>query len=360
VQRRILLFVTDLKIGGTPTVVRDIATRLSRGNEAAKARDVVIEVACLDRRGPMADQIKAAGIDVFPLDASGPADVAVVGRLVKLVHTHRIDTVLSFLMHANAAAAAASLVCAGARFIQSIQTTQPTPGWHWSVQSIAQHAAEKILVPSASAADAAAQWAKVPRDKIVVIPNAVDPKDFAGLDEGKPNGKRAGFIGRLDPIKRINDLIDAVAPLPSQFTLDIFGEGSQRQSLEAQIAKLNLNDRVKLHGAVADPREALRKIDLLVLPSAAEGFGLVLIEAMAAGVPVIGTNVPGIRDVVRDSSNGLLVPPSNPVQLGAAILRILEDCAFCDRLVAAAKIDVRARFSWDVVLPQYRQLLNLE
>src|SRR5207245_8751989 len=100
------------------------------------------------------------------------------------------------------------------RFFQSIQTTQPTPRWHWKVQRIAAHAAERVLVPSRSVADVARQWAGVPEEKLVVIPNAIDPADFpgVGLTERRNEGGPAsiGFIGRLDPIKRLPDLIEAV------------------------------------------------------------------------------------------------------------------------------------------------------
>ena len=109
---------------------------------------------------------------------------------------------------------------------------------------------------------------------------------------------------------------------------------------------------------IANSNEAIPKIDILVLPSAAEGFGLVLIEAMAAGIPVVATNVAGIRDVVRDGMTGLLVQPFAPAELWRAIDRLLNDLSLRNRLVAQARVDVVRRFSWDVVLPQYaRQVL---
>jgi len=166
-----------------------------------------------------------------------------------------------------------------------------------------------------------------------------------------------GFIGRLDPIKRIPDLLQAVAMLDAGFRLEIFGEGKDRPRIESEIARLHLQSRAILHGAIARPNEALHSTDVLVLPSAAEGFGLVLIEAMAAGVPVVATDVPGIRDVVRNEVTGLLVPVASPIKLAEAIRRVFDEVALRDRLTAAARIEVQSRFSWAVVLPQYIQLL---
>jgi glycosyltransferase involved in cell wall biosynthesis len=98
--------------------------------------------------------------------------------------------------------------------------------------------------------------------------------------------------------------------------------------------------------------------DVLVLPSLAEGFGLVLIEAMAAGVPVVATDVPGIRDVVSDGVNGLLVPPKSPQALAGAIGRVLSDRALRQMLVGNGSRIVRERFTWQQVLPMYRSLLE--
>ena len=348
--RRILLLITDLQIGGTPAVVRELAFRL------AGEQDVHVHVACLDRWGPVVDQLRERGIRVTALDACCRMDAHVIFRLIRLIRRENIDTVFSFLVHANAAAALAGLVSPQVRFLQSIQTTQASPRWHWLLQHAVQHAAQRIVVPSPSVAEAARQWAAVPAWKIDVIPNAVEAGDFSVPRRDVP-GKRVGFIGRLDPIKRIDDLLAAMSLLKQDVVLDIFGEGSQRRQIESIMRRLNLGPRVILHGSVNGAAQALAGIDVLVLPSDAEGFGLVLIEAMAAGVPVIGTNVPGIRDVIQDGGNGLLTPPRNPRALADVVERVLSDEALRETLTAGGTASVRERFAWPIVYRQYRELL---
>jgi glycosyltransferase involved in cell wall biosynthesis len=348
--RRILLLITDLQIGGTPTVVRELATRLSREQGA------YIHVACLDRSGPVADQLQEREIAVTALNARCRMDAGIIFRLVHLIRRERIDTVFSFLIHANTAAALASLAMPRVRYLQSIQTTQFSPRWHWVLGNIVHHAAEKVIVPSPSVAEAARNWADVPADKIVVIPNAVEISDFASPRENA-SGKRVGFIGRLDPVKRIDDLITAISLQPDDVTLDIYGEGPERHQLESLIHRLNLDRRVSLHGSIDGAGTALADIDVLVLPSDAEGFGLVLIEAMAAGVPVIGTSVPGIRDVITNGVNGILTPPRNPQALSEKIGTILSDASLQEKLVAGGKLCVQQRYSWQIVYPQYRSLI---
>ncbi|MDB5302044.1 MAG: hypothetical protein JWO87_3707 [Phycisphaerales bacterium] len=376
-MRRILLLITDLQIGGTPTVVRELAVRLRA------ASDAHVEVACLSPWGPVADQLKEAGVTVTPLDARGVFDLsAVVRRLVKLIRSHRIDTVFSFLLHANSVAAAAGRFCRGVRWLQSIQTTQPNPRWHWRMQALVQHAAERVVVPSASVAQVARDWAGVPAEKVVVIPNAVDLCEFEGKRSLRDEDGRAawnveredaavrpdrvsrstfqvGFLGRLDPIKRVPDLLEAAAILGPRVHLHVFGDGPERPHVDRTIVRLGIAGRVTLHGAVARPQDVLGRIDLLVLPSEAEGFGLVLIEAMAAGVPVVATDVAGIRDVVRNGETGLLVPVASPKELASAMGALLDDPVRREEMAARARREVGERFSWERVLPRYRALLRL-
>jgi glycosyltransferase involved in cell wall biosynthesis len=355
-SRRLLLLNTDLEIGGTPTVVRELALRLrSAGAE--------VEVACLGALGPVGRELQSAGVMVTPLNAASRFDLAVLPRLISLLERRRIDTVLSFLMHANAMAALAHIwrrTGAAERWFQSIQTTQPTPHWHWRVQAMAARSAEKIIVPSPSVAQRAREWADVPGEKIVVIPNAIDcelraPHVHAGLGEEL----RIGFIGRLDPVKRIGDLVAATARLGADYRLDIYGEGAERGQIERQITALGIGERVKLHGTVPRSREALAMMDVLVLPSSAEGFGLVLIEAMAAGVPVVATDAPGIRDVVSDGNTGLLVPIGDVEKLAAAIRSVREDPAAWRVRIEKARREVEERYTWSRVIPMYRAALGL-
>jgi len=351
VQRRILLLITDLQIGGTPTVVRELAVRLHDDP------DFHVHVACLDRWGAVADQLRDRGVPVTALNACCRFDSRVLFRLVRLIRREEIDTVFSFLIHANAVAAVASLVVPGVVFIQSIQTTQPDPRWHWMLQNVIQYVAERIVVPSPSVKEAAIRWAGVEPEKLCIIPNAVRIQDFSGERGGERERRRVAFIGRLDPIKRVPDLVNAIALLNTDITLDIYGDGSRRGEIQSSIARLGLENRAMMHGAVAGSGEALRKADVLVLPSDAEGFGLVLIEAMAAGVPVIGTNVPGIRDVIEDGISGLLVPARNPRALANAIVRVLSDASLREKVIIGGRDRVRRLYDWEVCYEAYRQLL---
>jgi glycosyltransferase involved in cell wall biosynthesis len=346
----VLFLVTDLEIGGTPRVVRDLAVRL-------RSSDIFTSVACLAPWGPVAGELLEAGVRVTELGATSslhlPRAVRDVVRLAR-----NVDVVYSLLIHANTVAAIASAFRRDVRFIQSIQTTQPTPRWHWYLQGLVERAAETIVVPSESVANVAGQWSHISRDRFEVIPNAIDVESFSSLNL-QPFGQpwtRVGFIGRLDPVKRVADLVEAVS-LMERAELHVYGIGEDETRIRAAIHQFDVAPHATLHGETKSAHQALRQIDTLVLPSDAEGFGLVLIEAMAAGVPVVATDVAGIRDVVKHNETGLLVPARSPRAIAQAIEQLRGDPALRARLTINAREDVARRYTWAAVIDRYRALL---
>ncbi|GIW76585.1 MAG: glycosyl transferase [Phycisphaerae bacterium] len=347
---RVLFLVTDLEIGGTPRVVRDLAIRL-------RSEDIFTSVACLAPWGPVAGELLDAGIRVTELGATSTLQLArVVRDFVRL--TRQVDVVFSFLIHANTVAALSSAFRRDVRFFQSIQTTQPTPRWHWHLQGLIERAAEKIVVPSESVASVAEKWSHIPRNRFEVIPNAIDVQSFQNLQVHlfERPWTRIGFIGRLDPIKCVPDLVEALSRT-ERAELHIYGIGEDETRIRTSIHTFDVSHRAILHGETQSAHQALQQIDVLVLPSTAEGFGLVLIEAMAAGVPVVATDVPGIRDVVRDQETGLLVPPRSPKAISEAIQRLRNDVDLRNRLITSARQEVAQRYTWSVVRDRYRTLL---
>ena len=348
--------MTDLEIGGTPTVVRELAVRLRA------PPGVEVEVACLGRRGPVAGQIEEAGVEVTALGARGARDLpAAVRRVRGLVRDHRIDTVFSFLVHANVVAALASRKLKGVRFFQSIQTVQPTPRWHWVAQRWAHRYAERIVVPSSAVVGAGHARSRIPRDKFAVIPNAVEPADFPRVEVFTGPKVRAGYLGRLDPAKCPGNLLRAIefAKLP-EAELHYFGDGPHRAELERRVDEMGIRRQVFFHGSVARPQEALARMDVLWLPSYVEGFGLVVIEAMASGVPVVACPSGGVADILRDGENGLAADEMFGYRRFAQSLTLLrDDVALRNKLIEGGLRTVREKFTWEVVLPQYRELLGI-
>jgi glycosyltransferase involved in cell wall biosynthesis len=164
--------------------------------------------------------------------------------------------------------------------------------------------------------------------------------------------------GRLKALKGFSTLIDALAVVRERVPahLWIVGEGEQRASLERKIARLGLGGCVRLLGFRPNPYRYMAAADVFALSSRFEGFGNVIVEAMACGAPVVSADCPyGPREIIEDGVNGILVEPASAASLARGILRVLEDKELKRRL--ASNGFERARdFEADSIAREYGEL----
>ena len=176
---------------------------------------------------------------------------------------------------------------------------------------------------------------------VVVIPNAVlKPKITKWPLKDKIIIRKVISVGRLDIHKDFTTLIKAVAllmPIYPDLTLTIYGEGPDRYHLQALIQSLNLNHVVQLPGITKNVMQALNDGDIFVFPSQYEGFPNALCEAMAVGLPIVATNIPGNVDIIQDGVNGRLFTVGDHVELSTRIAELIEDREQCERLSEKAK-----------------------
>jgi glycosyltransferase involved in cell wall biosynthesis len=201
----------------------------------------------------------------------------------------------------------------------------------------------------------------------VVVPNAVDAEMFGGAD-GRAARRSLGipeeeavvaYVGSLEALKGVDVLVEAMTRFDEAPLLTIVGDGSERENLERQVSAAGLGDRVRFHGWVdleAVPTH-LAAADVLVLPTMSEGFPNVVLEAMAAGLPVVATNVLGIPEIVTDGENGILVPPRDPRALHEAMATLLADANLRER-IGAANREVAAAHTWEALGDQLDACLN--
>lgn len=195
--------------------------------------------------------------------------------------------------------------------------------------------------------------------KIAITPLGVDTDKFAPAGKGNrvspPNPFRMLFVGPLIERKGVHHLMDALARVNERradWSLTLAGDGRERASLQARATELGFPEKVDFLGYIDGWGDELpriyREADLFVFPSLKEGFGMVIIEAMACGTPVLTSRVSAIPEVVGNA--GVLVEPSNPQQLADGILRFMEDDELRKGLSAAGLQRVRDRYSWEVVV----------
>lgn len=208
-------------------------------------------------------------------------------------------------------------------------------------RALAQSAAQVIVCSQAMAAQVEAQLA-VPAP--FVVGNGVDiavprPRRRARRPDGE---RRVLFVGRLEYEKGVQVLLQALALLDTEdrpISADIAGEGTFREGLEALADELGLGSVARFHGFCdADALQALHlAADVAVAPSLYEPFGLVALEAMAVGTPLVASRTGGLEEIVSDGSSGLLVTPDDPQALAAAIALVLDETALASRLRRAGR-----------------------
>jgi glycosyltransferase involved in cell wall biosynthesis len=188
-------------------------------------------------------------------------------------------------------------------------------------------------------------------------------KKSLGVD---PAAKLIGFAGWLLPIKGPGHLLSAMPAVLQEHpdaTLVLVGKGNMEPALRQQADRLGLNEHVRFLGWREDVREIMPLFDVFVLPSLNEGMGRVLVEAMAAGRPIVASRVGGIPDVVRHGETGLLVMPHDTLSLAESISMLLRDSAQAERMGAMGRLKCR-EFSLQAMIAKldalYRKLLAIQ
>ena len=209
-------------------------------------------------------------------------------------------------------------------------------------------------------------------NKIQVIPNGIDINNFEirkvharqklGIDKNK---KIITFVGSLRPIKGVEYLIKAIHLLKDEYDhyndleVLIIGNGNQRQYLEELTIELNIDHSIDFIGEIPNQMIPiyLAASDIFILPSLSEGFGIVLIEAMASGLPIIATNVTGIIETIENKKNGLLVEPKKPDEIAAKIIILMEDENLYKKIVVNNKNKAK-EYTWTNIVNKYEEVYD--
>lgn len=205
------------------------------------------------------------------------------------------------------------------------------------------------------------------KGKVRLITNGVDLSEVTGSNhvaepvrEARAKGAFVvGYIGQLIARKRVDTLIEAFAKLQNPgANLFVVGDGDQRAALEALANSIGVAKQVHFMGFRDDRLDFLRGFDALVLPSSLEGIPRCLMEAMAAGVPIVGTRIPGILDLIAEHQTGLAFDVGDAKALAQCLQQLATDRAFADRLAGTARLRVTESFSASGMATQYASLFR--
>ncbi len=346
---RILIVVDSLNVGGAERHVVDLALALHREGHA-------VTVAC-SVSGSLAEPLETARIPVRPL----------LGRIVKrrislpyarairgLLGRERFDLVHAHI-YASAAASALATVGTGVPLVVTEHTEALWQGRGGRLLSpwMYRRVAHVIAVSDAIRRRLVERDGVAP-NKITLLPNSVPPArqthgDALPLPAELAEGSLlVGVVARLQPEKGVGSFLRAAAHVARELPAARFvvvGDGPLRKELLGLAEELGVHDRVLFLGFRPDAQALLGLMDVVAVPSVSEGTPLVVLEAMAAAVPVVASRVGGIPGQIQPGREGILVPPGDAKALGDALLSLLRDPERARRMGEAGRLRAETEFS---------------
>ena len=308
-----------------------------------------------DPRGdaaPVYAELEKAGIPCSRLHAPRDLDAPLAVRAARAVRSNRPDIVHTHLIHADVYGALAA-AAAGAALVSTKHNDDPfRAGAFRHVERLLARRAASVICITDSLARFNAERVGIPPGKLVVIHYGLDtpPPGWGGNPEiALPAGARLLLgVGRLAEQKGYETAVRALPQILAaepNTVLVVLGEGPERGRLEALARELGVAEAVILPGRAGDVSAWLERAELFVHPCRWEGFGLVLLEAMLAGLPIVASEVSAVPEIVVDGETGLLVPPEAPDSLARAVTAVLADAARRTALGEAGRIRAHERFS---------------
>jgi lipopolysaccharide heptosyltransferase II len=352
---KILQILPELNLGGVETGTVDLAKRL-----VGLGHQVLV----VSHGGELVKELEASGARHYELPAHKKSlfsIISCIGRLTQIIRSERPDVV-----HARSRVPAwiAYFAC---RKTQTALVTTCHGYYRKHFFSYPMGWAKRVIVLSNVIARHMIDDFDVPHERIVLIPRSVDMERFKYVS---PQDKRkeefnVGIVGRITPLKGHLHFVKAMARIARQvpqLKVWIVGDapGSKqayKEEVEILVRRLGLWHSTQFLGRQRDMPAVMQQLDALVLATTTqEAFGRVIIEAQAAGVPVVATRVGGVVDIITDGHNGLLVPPADPKAIAEALMGIYKDVKFASLLAENAYKKAKEKYTLELMVKRTLQV----
>jgi glycosyltransferase involved in cell wall biosynthesis len=355
VKVRVLHIIDSLDLGGGQTVVLNLLKYADRER-------FEVSVATMHGRGPYWNQFRALGVPVYSLSPRKWLPLY-VPRLLALIAREKYDVVHCHLFGANwIAKPLAALSGVPVRIAHDHCNDQLRYDRKLALflDRFTNQLSQHVCAVSASTRDFLIEKEGLPADRVSLIYNGVDIARFEGLPDRR-NAARPMIlgIGRLHPQKDFSLFLETAQVLTRKYPTAEFviaGTGPEEPMLRERAAELGLGDRLRFAGGVSDPRELYAQASMLLMTSRYEGTPMVVLEAMASGIPVVAPALDGIREVLRDGEDAELVEGRDPNNFAARVLSLLDDPSRAGTLAEAAGRKVRAEYAADVMTRRVEEI----
>lgn len=360
---RLAFFVDSMDVGGSELNAIRTLERIDHGRF-----DVVVYH--MAKAGPLLSRYQALGVPLIHVPIRSfkhPSTLAAGLRLMRSLRRRRVQLLHAHDIYSNIFSVPFARLARTPGVIASKRWQYAVPSrMHVTANRIASRLATHVLANSEAVAESLRAEDRVPASKIRVIPNFVGPEAFeefpsdakrqllSGL--GIPFGSVVlGSVARLSTAKDHATLLTAAIPLCAEYPelhLLFVGDGPTRAALLAQIQAAGLADRVHLAGTLPNLPNPHGLLDISVLASTTEGFPNTVVEAMAAGRPVVATSVGGTPEALEQGVQGFLVPPGDPAALSDSLRTLLASPTQRSSFGTAGRARARTRYHADLVLDQ--------
>lgn len=358
-RMKIVQLVNSLDVGGTERLVVDLASALqSRGHD--------VSVVCLRGAGALAEPLQSAGIGVLALEKPEGPNVSTLWRLTGYLRRLRVDVVHThnpLVHHYGVVAGRLAGVSAVVNTIHGIGNLSAEPGLKEMLYSGMCRASSRVVAVCPMAYRAFCRGRVIPVAKLVAINNGIPLENFLGVEAGPPSPNFTfGIVGRLVPVKDHSSLLTAfrlVQEAAPHCRLEILGDGPLRADLQRRAAEQGIAAKVLFHGFSSRVADVMRRWHVSVLCSLSEGLPLGVLESMAAGLPIVGADVGGLRDLVEGGQCGWVCPSSDSDALAKAMLRAVETApAVLREMGASGRAHVVEHYSLSRMTEEYERLFT--
>ena len=360
--KRILLIIPTLDRCGAEKQLTLLACGLPRDR-------FEVHVCALTRDGPYRAVLEQAGVPVTVIGKSWKIDPRAYWRLYRTVRRLQPDLVHTWLFAANAYGRQAAWQAGVRHVVAGERCVDPWKRWHeLAIDRYQARRTDRIVTNSQGVVEFYAGHG-LPADKFTVIPNGVEPAEPSRVTreqllaewELPPGSRLIAAVNRLWPQKRVKDLIwaaDLLKVARDDTHLLIIGDGPQRWRLQRYRDQVQIGDRVHFLGERHDVAQLMPHFDCLWLGSQYEGQSNAVLEAMAAGVPVVATDIAGNRDLVVHDQTGFLVPVGDRAGFARWTHRLLDDADLWRRCSESAVARIRDEFSVEKMVQRHVELYD--
>jgi len=363
VKKRILHVLPSLRRAGTEKQMALLAGGLAEGT----AGEFDVHVCAIGHGGPVANDLAAAGVPVTVLGGRWRFDPQAAWRLRRRVAELRPDVIHSWRFSANVLAHAVARLCGVRTHVANCGSVDPSTGWRESIarRHVARRCAQ-VVVNGPAVCDCCVRGG-LPAEKIRVISSGVPPADPPGttrrqllVELGLAQSSRlVGLLGPLRLRKQIKDAIwaaDLLKVIRDDVHLLIAGDGPHGNRLRRFRDQVDIRDKVHFLGHRNDVSQLLPHLDVFWSTAEHLGPSNAVMEAMAAGVPVVAADVPGVAELVIPDETGYRIPIGDRAALARCTQRLLDDAQLAARFGAAGRQRVQREFSVDAMVRRYAEL----